>query len=644
MEIKNALKHLSLLACLLLAGSLMAQDYVKDVKISSDQAAIRLNQNAPDAYELQISGPGDYRWRTEIETVDAINLSNVRADGEVFPDGRYNLLVTPILKLTDEERATLRQLTDAQDLEGLAAFRAERNLPAEVSVFNVHFAVLDGQFITQDIEAPAKPTTQPFEWPSQAEDIGANSPSQYASLTQRHLYYGKSSKGSAADLATDETAMMEDAQVFTQDVVVQGSLCIGIDCPTAPNFGADTQRLQENNLRIHFDDTSNSGSFPSNDWRLQANDQTNGGRNYFAIEDATSGRLVFQVEAGAPANSLVVEADGDIGINTMDPVVELHIVDGDSPTVRLQQDGTAGFSSQTWDLAGNETNFFIRDVTHGSKLPFRIKPNAPDNSLYVWSNGNVGLGVPDAGPTQKLHIESGNVYVKSGRIGVNVVPTVPLDVNGNFKVTGTSFFTGDVTSVLTTGATFFNNAFSTVLRLDATNVRVGIGVAAPGHQLELSQDDAVKPNGGSWSAPSDRRLKQNIKPYTDGLAKIMQINPVTYNYNEKSGYDTSKEHVGIIAQEMQQVAPYMVSRLNAEENDYLKYDGTALNFMLVNAVQEQQALINTQAQEIAELKAQVSEMDALKAQMAALSQMVSELKAGSQETTTSGAVETTEDK
>jgi hypothetical protein len=52
------------------------------------------------------------------------------------------------------------------------------------------------------------------------------------------------------------------AQVFTTDVIVQGSECVGFDCATSESFGSDTLRLKENNLRIHFDDTSSSASFP----------------------------------------------------------------------------------------------------------------------------------------------------------------------------------------------------------------------------------------------------------------------------------------------------------------------------------------------------------------------------------------------
>ncbi|TMO82042.1 hypothetical protein [Pseudoalteromonas spongiae] len=200
------------------------------------------------------------------------------------------------------------------------------------------------------------------------------------------------------------------AQVFTTDVIIQGSNCVGFDCVNGESFGFDTIRLKENNLRINFQDTSNSASFPSNDWRLVANDTGNGGANYFAIEDSTAGRTPFKVEAAAPANTLYVEADGDVGIKTANPVVDLHVVEGNTPTLRLEQDGSDGFTPQTWDVAGNEANFFIRDVTNGSKLSFRIEPGAPESSVHIDNAGNVGLG--NSNPNAALDIVRSNGTAK----------------------------------------------------------------------------------------------------------------------------------------------------------------------------------------------------------------------------------------
>ena len=173
------------------------------------------------------------------------------------------------------------------------------------------------------------------------------------------------------------------------------------------SFGFDTIVLRENNLRIFFDDTSTTGSFPRNDWRIIINSSANGGGSYFAIQDATAGRDVFRVEAGAPQYSLYVDDGGRVGLGTSVPVVDLQIVSGNTPTVRLQQDGTSGFTPQTWDVAGNEASFFIRDATNGSTLPFRIYPEAPSGSLVVErTTGDIGIGTTT--PEADLHVVAGN--------------------------------------------------------------------------------------------------------------------------------------------------------------------------------------------------------------------------------------------
>lgn len=191
-------------------------------------------------------------------------------------------------------------------------------------------------------------------------------------------------------------------QVVNDDQIVTGSECIGFDCVNGENFGFDTLRLKENNLRIKFQDTSISGSFPSNDWQITANDSSNGGANKFSIDDVDSGRTPFTIEAGARSNSLYVDDAGKLGLGTSTPAVQIHSKYGDTPTVRLEQDGSHGWSAQTWDMAANEANFFIRDVTHGSRLPFRIKPGAPNNSIYIAADGDVGLGTDS--PDSSLHV------------------------------------------------------------------------------------------------------------------------------------------------------------------------------------------------------------------------------------------------
>lgn len=215
--------------------------------------------------------------------------------------------------------------------------------------------------------------------------------------------------------------------VHLDDVIIDGSECVGNDCVNGESFGFDTIRLKENNLRINFYDTSSISNYPTNDWRILINDSNDGGASYFSIEDSNEGTRPFTVEAGAPNNALYVDDYGRVGIGTAIPAVEIHSVDSDTPTLRLQQDGTGGWTPQTWDIAGNESNFFIRDATNASRLPFRIKPGAPTNSLCIQDQGNVGIGT--WAPVEKLHVEgnaliSGNLELGSSREYKNNIQTL----------------------------------------------------------------------------------------------------------------------------------------------------------------------------------------------------------------------------
>ncbi len=212
--------------------------------------------------------------------------------------------------------------------------------------------------------------------------------------------------GSLADPNLSEAGLTKD-QVILDDLIVDGSACIGMDCVNGESFGFDTIRMKENNLRLRAVDTSSTSSFPSRDWQLTFNDSSNGGANKFAIDDIDGGRTPFTIEAGAPSHSLYVDDGGRVGFGTSTPVADLHVKSGNTPTLRLEQDGTSGFTAQTWDVAGNEANFFIRDATNGSTLPFRIFPGAPSNALNIEaSTGDIGLG--DTSPDAALDVERNN--------------------------------------------------------------------------------------------------------------------------------------------------------------------------------------------------------------------------------------------
>jgi len=627
---------LGTLLSLLVVNFSHAQKLVKDLKFTPENAKIEFTENETKGYLVEIGGPNTFYWSQEIEYTKDIILPNKMADGKDYADGTYTLQITPIYTLTAEQKQVLQQFRVSNDQKAIAQFRTENNLPTEADVYSVSFGIRNGHFVLPQQKEAKMNMPVMSSW-------NANHPSMYASINPIVAEIPTS-------LVKDNSGQSEDAQVIATDLVVQGSACFGFDCVNGESFGFDTNRLKENNLRIHFDDTSASASFPSNDWRIAANDTSNGGDNFLAIQDATAGTTPFKVEAGAGNNALHVDASGgNVGFGTATPVVELHVADGDTPTLRLEQNGSNGWTPQTWDIAGNETNFFVRDVNNSSNLIFRLRAGAPANSIFVQNNGRVGLGTDS--PSDALHVKSGNVRIESGELilnngGINLPTgnftvgegTSPLDVqgfaqfNGPVQITGTTTLRGNLTASNSTGS-------STVFHIDHTNTRVGIGTSGPNHLLELSADDAVKPNGGSWSGPSDRRLKKDITSFTEGLSSIMKFRPVEYRYNGILGLPTNETFVGLIAQEVQEIAPHMIKDLNPDvkegEEKYLAVNPTAMTYMLVNAVKEQQEIIQNQQAKIEALEGQLASIEALKAQVAALAEVENQSQG-----TDEGAVET----
>jgi hypothetical protein len=229
-----------------------------------------------------------------------------------------------------------------------------------------------------------------------------------------------------------------DDQVIADDLIVQGSACVGLDCVNNESFGFDTIRLKENNTRIKFDDTSTTSGCPANDWQLTANDAC-GGASKFSIEDITGSKVPFTITGGASTNSIFVDSTGRVGFRTSTPVLDLHVNTSNTPALRLEQNNSGGFTAQTWDVAGNEANFFVRDVTGGSRLPFRIRPGAPTSSVDISASGLVGIGT--ASPSQKLHVlEAADVNTVAFVQNANVTSGAAAVVRTNSDTAQLSMF------------------------------------------------------------------------------------------------------------------------------------------------------------------------------------------------------------
>ena len=106
-------------------------------------------------------------------------------------------------------------------------------------------------------------------------------------------------------------------QVVADDLIVQGSACVGLDCVNNESFGFDTIRLKENNLRIKFEDTSTSAGFPTTDWQIIVNDSASGGRSYFGVDNVSTSSAALRIYDGAGGAVAIGEGSTDGGVGTM---------------------------------------------------------------------------------------------------------------------------------------------------------------------------------------------------------------------------------------------------------------------------------------------------------------------------------------
>ena len=149
---------------------------------------------------------------------------------------------------------------------------------------------------------------------------------------------------------------------------------------------------------------------------------------------------------------------------------------------------------------------------------------------------------------------------------------------------------------------------------------LGIGRVPMDYEFEVN-GDAGKTNGGStWQILSDQRLKKDVSDFNDGLEVLTQIRPVWFKYNGKAGTNSNTQEIGILAQEMEKIAPYMIGNYtykaeDGKKTDYRSYNANALFYILVNSVQEQQTTIETLETENEDLKTRLERLENAMAQL-----------------------------
>lgn len=158
---------------------------------------------------------------------------------------------------------------------------------------------------------------------------------------------------------------------------------------------------------------------------------------------------------------------------------------------------------------------------------------------------------------------------------------------------------------------------------------VGQGIFVGGHNDAQPYYDSSSPSvnfnspdgdlNGFWkfngsvicTAPcSDRNAKKNIEPLENSLDKILNLNGVSFDWNEDvvpNLASTQGHQIGLIAQEVEQVVPEVVTIETVENKQLKSINYEVLTSLLIEAVKEQQEQINTLKQTVHELSTKLAE-------------------------------------
>ncbi|RZK87628.1 MAG: tail fiber domain-containing protein, partial [Hymenobacter sp.] len=301
-----------------------------------------------------------------------------------------------------------------------------------------------------------------------------------------------------------------------------------------------------------------------------------------------------------------------LGVNTSNQS-ELRLVLGDDPAAPGSTTNSADrFVLGTTSVSG------VGAIASGTFTP----------QFYVYSNGAVGIG-GDANAAYLLNVTGASHtttnHIVDGNVGIGTTsPGYRLDVNGTARTVGRATFNDGVAIGSTGQPTMTITSTSAAINGAPANTAGNFYYEAPGLETHVFGGDVVPDADGTrrlgyssarWSAvyaangiiqTSDARLKKNVRNLGLGLAAVLKLRPVLYDWKDNSGANK----LGFIAQELRQVVPNVVIGDEQKENLGVLY--ADLVPVLTKAIQEQQAQI--EALKAANAKLQAQATGAMKAQ------------------------------
>lgn len=285
-----------------------------------------------------------------------------------------------------------------------------------------------------------------------------------------------------------------------------------------------------------------------------------------------------------------IVSSGNIGIGIKEPTARLHIFGNNLYMQKIESDNSSGtiFSLANTSTGGNRWDFVSTNGGAFAPSGSLLIKNNNVTGMVIDSDGNVGIG--NGG------ITSGKLLVSGGKIKIDIAQTLTINPNDNFTYASNT--------MSHYGIGWFDDSWSAVGSTAYLSGYAGIKFFTQGSLgMSINQAGTTSNTSGSWSTFSDARIKTVKSEFKDGLSIIKQINPVTFVYNENAPFKASQTQIGIVAQELEKIAPYMVTKTaNGEIEDLREVNNQAYVFLLINAVKEQQIEIENLKNEVKKLK------------------------------------------
>jgi hypothetical protein len=267
------------------------------------------------------------------------------------------------------------------------------------------------------------------------------------------------------------------------------------------------------------------------------------------------------------------------GSGTFSPYNDPLVVQGSDYSL-LYVKGTNGISASVYSYNASNgwytgtNNSASYRIGYMSTIDSTGITNAKDGStgITIDTSGNVGISTTSPSSFGALAIRRG---VSGTYLGITASSSFEASDNIN-----NSFF---IMHNNANGSTCFLGADAS--RLQVFNSSTGAGGVY------------LQGGGTSWTSASDERVKENLEPIKNGLAKVASLRAVTGNYIKD---ETKQSKAFLIAQDVQSVLPEAVDSSNPDE---LGLQYTDLIPLLVAAIKELKAELDATKAEVAALKA-----------------------------------------